>query len=109
MSENNNDFVITGILNEDGTELVYPANPLQEKWDNLYPPIRNGEPCGPILGYFKDGRPMMNYGCVLCCEEKCQHSSSWKCPEEDKEIYKQYMKECDEYFYAHNTHFSGIL
>lgn len=94
---------ITKIINEDGSKMDdYPKNPLKEKWDKLYPPMRYGEPCSIILGYYEDGKPIMNYSCVLCYEEKCPHSNGWKVPEEDKEEYEKYQKQIDEYHKIHN-------
>ena len=93
------------LMNEDGTEFNPPKNPLEEKWDRLYPPMRYGEPCGPVLGYYEDGRPIMNYSCVLCHEEKCPISDSWKVPEEDREVYEAWRKEYSEYYHKHNPDF----
>ena len=90
------------VKNEDGSKFEPPKNPLIEKWDRLYPPMKHGEPCGIVLGYFEDGRPIMNYSCVLCNEEKCRYSSCWKVPEEDKAIYDSWQKECKEYMLKHN-------
>lgn len=100
---------ITGLLNEDGTEFNPPKNPLEEKWNQMYPPMKHGEPCDPVLGYFNDGRPIMNYGCVLCHEEKCPNSDYWKVPEEDQEIYDAWEKECREYFNKHNPNFANNM
>ena len=95
--------IIKEIINEDGSSMKdFPENPLKEKWDRLYPPMRHGKPCGPYLGKFDDGRPIMNYTCVICHEEKCQHSDNWKVPEEDKEEYEEYLKRVDEYNRTHN-------
>ena len=91
------------ILNDDGTELNYPKNPLEEKWDKLYPPTKNGEHCEPVLGYLEDGRPIMNYSCVLCREEKCRYSNNWKVPKEDEEVWNEYLEKCKEYYNMHNT------
>lgn len=93
------------LINEDGTEFNPPMNPLDEKWDKLYPPMRYGEPCGPVLGHFEDGRPIMNFSCVLCHNEKCRHSDDWKVPEEDREEYEAWRKEYDEYIDKHNPNF----
>lgn len=92
------------IVNEDGTDtnFEYPENPLKDKWDKLYPPTRDGKPCGPVLGYKEDGLPIMNYTCVLCHEEKCQHSSYWKVPEEDREEWEKYRQAVLEYHKIHN-------
>ena len=102
MSEERKPF-ITEIINEDGSKMDdFPKNPLKEKWDKLYPPTRNGKPCSPYLGKYDDGRPIMNYTCVICHEKKCQHSDDWEIPEEDKEEYEKYQKQVDEYNKIHN-------
>ena len=90
------------IGNEDGTPFEPPENPLNEKWNKLYPPTRYGEPCGPVLGYTNDGKPIANYSCILCHEDKCPYSEYWKVPEEDKEVYEKWTKECNEYYKLHN-------
>ena len=89
------------IVNEDGTPFDPPENPLKEKWEKLYPPTRYGQPCGIILGYTSDGKPIANYSCILCHEEKCPHSEYWKVPDEDKEVYEEYQRQVENY---HRTH-----
>lgn len=78
------------ILNEDGTEYNPPVNPLTEKWTRLYPPI-------PMPQYSQvcDG-----YSCMYC--DRCPQGDQWKCPEEDIEIWTQYVKEYGEYMREHN-------
>lgn len=99
----NNEYAFVEIINEDGSKMNdRPKNPLKEKWDKLYPPTRNGKPCKTILGYYDNGRHIMNYTCVLCYEEKCQYSNNWKVPEEDREEYEKYSKQVDEYNKIHN-------
>lgn len=93
---------VTKLLNEDGTEFNPPVNPLREKWDRLYPPMKNCEPCDIVLGYQENGTPYMNYGCVLCYEEKCPYSEGWKVPEEDLDTYELWQKEVYEYHKIHN-------
>ena len=100
MSEYNT-LTIT-IVNEDGTPCELPENPLEEKWKKLYPPTKNGKPCSDILGYTDDNRPIANYSCILCHEDKCPHSNYWEVPEEDKEIYEEYRKQVNEYNRLHN-------
>lgn len=92
------------IVNEDGTDIdfEYPQTDLYDKWDKLYPPMRYGEPCSTILGYQENGAPIMNYGCVLCHNEKCRHSSYWKVPEEDKEEWDKYREAVYQYDLKHN-------
>jgi hypothetical protein len=68
---------------------------------SVYPPIRNGKPCSPILSRYNDGSTIMNYTCVLCNESLCLYSASWQIPEEDKEVWKQYQKEIAEYNEKH--------
>ena len=92
------------IVNEDGTELLdgRPENTLTAKWDKKYPPTRNEKPCSPILGHYEDGRPIMNYTCVLCHEDRCRHSNNWKIPAEDLEEWKEYKRADHEYDRIHN-------
>ena len=99
------------IVNEDGTDIdfEYPQTELYEKWDKLYPPTKYGKPCGPVLGTQSNGAPIMNYGCVLCHEEKCRHSSYWKVPEEDKVAWEQYKKAIREYDRVHNPSIANKL
>ena len=44
----------------------------------------------------------MNYGCVLCHNNKCRHSRYWEVPEEDKEEWEKYLQEIKEYNRKHN-------
>lgn len=94
-------WIITDVLNEDGTVMCYPKNPLEEKWDKLYPPVRNWRPCYTKLPTIGDETPLMNYSCVLC-DEKCRHNGTWDIPEEDKEVYAEYVKKVLEYDEIHN-------
>lgn len=92
------------IVMEDGTPLEsVPRNPLIDKWkkeghtkDSL------GNECSDILGYYKDGRPIVNYNCVLCSSSECYLSDAWKVPEEDKETYEKWQKEVKEFHKLHN-------
>lgn len=76
--------MITTLLNEDGTSLNPPINPLEEKWNKLYPP------CSDVY----------KYKCMYCSD--CYRGKYWKYPEEDKEIYEQHLKECRQYLQQHN-------
>lgn len=80
--------------NEDGTVYNPPVNPLKEKWEKLYPPT-------PMPQYSQvcDG-----YSCMWC--GRCPQGDNWKCPEEDKEVYEQYLKERREYTELHNPRLS---
>lgn len=75
--------MIETILNEDGSVFAPPKNPLVEKWDSLYPPCEHE-----------------GYNCMFCRD--CRFGDYWKCPEEDREVYEQWAKEYNEYFFAHN-------
>lgn len=90
---------ISTILNEDGTEsTTYPKNPLIEKWDAT-PPLRHGHPCSP---YLDKEKKWMNYTCVICHNENCRFSDDFVVPDEDKEVYEKWRRECDEYDKIHN-------
>lgn len=63
----------------------FPINPLQEKWDKLYPPT-------PMPEYSQvcDG-----YSCMWCY--RCPRGDNWKVPEEDLKIWNQYQQALMEY------------
>ena len=91
------------LVNNDGTSMDdFPENPLKEKWDKLIP-VKDGVQCSPILGKSETGSPIMNYGCVLCHDKTCHHSDSFIVPEEDKEIYDEYQRQCSEYNKLHGN------
>ena len=77
------------LINEDGTLLEPPVNPLQEKWDQAVPN------CG------------INYKCMYCDNKQCYHSADWECPEEDKEVYEQHKEELSQYIQQHNPEFTS--
>lgn len=99
------------IVNEDGTDVdfEYPKTDLYDKWDRLYPPTRYGKPCSTVLGYMEDGAPIMNYGCVLCHNEKCRHSDSWVVPEEDRDAWEASKQAIREYDKMHNPTSAKLL
>lgn len=84
------------IVNEDGTKLNPPKNPLAEKWARLYPPI-------PMPQYSQvcDG-----YSCMFC--GRCPRGECWRVPEEDKTIWDNYQKELLDYYQAHNPSFLDV-
>lgn len=86
------------VVNEDGTPLGFehPENPLKEKWDRLYPPT-------PMPQYSQvcDG-----YSCMWC--GRCPSGSNWKVPEEDKEVWEQYLEQCKEYDRIHNPNWFKV-
>lgn len=91
------------IVNEDGTSIEdFPKNPLKDRWEKQYQLDKFGRPCSPIAGYQEDGRPYMNYGCVLCCSTQCHHSDCFIIPEEDKQVYEEYKNQIKEYNRIHN-------
>ena len=87
------------IVNEDGTPLDFerPKNPLEEKWERLYPPT-------PMPQYSQvcDG-----YSCMWC--GRCPRGDNWKVPEEDKEIWEDYRRQCREYNRIHNPRLYKML
>ena len=87
------------IVNEDGTPLDFerPKNPLEKKWKRLYPPT-------PIPQYSQvcDG-----YSCMWC--GRCPRGDNWKVPEEDKEIWEDYRRQCREYNRIHNPRLYEML
>lgn len=87
------------IVNEDGTPLDFerPKNPLAEKWKRLYPPT-------PMPQYSQvcDG-----YSCMWC--GRCPRGDNWKVPEEDKEIWEDYRRQCREYDRIHNPILYALL
>ena len=87
------------IVNEDGTPLDFerPKNPLEEKWERLYPPT-------PMPQYSQvcDG-----YSCMWC--GRCPRGDDWKVPEEDKEVWEEYRKQCREYDRIHNPRLYALL
>ena len=87
------------IVNEDGTPLDFerPKNPLEEKWERLYPPT-------PMPQYSQvcDG-----YSCMWC--GRCPRGDNWKVPEEDKEVWEEYQKQCREYDRIHNPILYALL
>lgn len=82
--------MIEEILNEDGTPYNPPKNPLVEKWSKLYPP----KPM-PQYSQVCDG-----YSCMYC--DRCPEGGDWKVPEEDKEVWEQFIKQKREYDRVHN-------
>ena len=107
------DYTIDGvggsIKNEDETLYEPPENPLWEKWLREYPPMRNGRPCGPVCGYYDDGRPIPNYTCVICHEDKCPYCDDWEVPEEDREEYEKWLDDSSVYFKKHNPNYMNFI
>lgn len=89
--------IIKSIVNEDGTMFDPPKNPLKEKWDKLYPPT-------PMPQYSQvcDG-----YSCMHC--GRCPNGELWKCPAEDKEVFKAYQSSVRDYIFAHNFQLRGAI
>lgn len=74
MSRMSSKFIVTDTEN-------IPINPLQEKWDKLYPPIPK-----PEYSQVCDG-----YSCMWC--GRCPRGEYWVVPEEDRNIYEAYKQE----------------
>lgn len=83
------------IINGDGTLMDLPKNPLKEKWDRLYPP----KPM-PQFSQVCDG-----YSCMWC--GRCPHGVHWEVPEEDKEVWDEYMQKVHEYNVLHGNLIKG--
>lgn len=92
------------IIMEDGTSLEdMPKNPLIDKWiKEGHTKDIFGNDCSDILGYYDDGRPIINYSCVLCGSNNCYLSNFWKIPEEDKEAYKKWKDKVREFYKQHS-------
>ncbi len=92
------------IVMEDGTPLTdVPKNPLIDKWKaDGCTKDSYGRDCSSVLGYYEDGRPIMNYNCVLCHSSNCYLSDDWKIPEEDKETFEKWQSEVTEFYKAHS-------
>lgn len=65
---------------------VLPANPLKEKWDELYPPTprpEKGEMCDSI-------------SCLWC--GRCPRGGTWKVPGEDACVWDSYLKKLNNFY-----------
>ena len=82
--------MIEKILNEDGTEYCPPPNPLEEKWEKLYPACGSGA----------------TYKCIYC--GKCPYGEYWKVPEEDRDAYNAYRKTVHQYHLDHGNVFNDM-
>ena len=82
--------MIEVILNEDGTVYDPPKNPLEEKWNKLYPPT-------PMPQY---SQVCDDYSCMWC--GRCPDGDHWKVPEEDREVWDEYQRQRLEYDKIHN-------
>jgi len=73
------------VLFKDGTLVNPPLNPLQEKWNKLYPS------CATQIDDY--------YRCMWC--DKCPNGEHWKCPDEDTAAYQVWRFEIDQYYEVH--------
>lgn len=91
------EYLVDEIFNEDGTSFNPPENPLKDKWAKLYPPT-------PMPQYSQvcDG-----YSCMWC--GRCPRGEYWKIPEEDREVYKAYVDEYNQYIIDHNPEIKLII
>lgn len=92
------------IVMEDGVSLEdAPKNPLIDKWKAKgYIKDECGKDCSDVLGHYEDGRPIMNYNCVLCHSPNCYLSDDWVVPEEDKEEFKKWQQAVTDFYKAHS-------
>lgn len=67
-----------------------PKNPLEEKWNRLYPQIPK-----PEYSQVCDG-----YSCMWC--GRCPKGEYFKIPEEDLELWNNYQKQLDNYLQSHS-------
>lgn len=80
------------LINEDGTNLDYPLNPLEEKWKKIYPSCLDTQ--------YDD------YKCMECF--KCPFGGEWKVPNEDLDIWNEYQIQIDKYDKIHNPSLYNI-
>ena len=86
------------IINEDGTTMEdFPINPLEDKWNKIFPEIPK-----PEYSQVCDG-----YSCMWC--GRCPKGEGWKVPEEDKKSYKDYMMEVFKYHSIHNPRLYNLI
>lgn len=99
------------IVCEDGTPISEaPVNPLIEQWKQEgYTKKLNGDECHDILGYYEDGRPIMNYTCVYCNSPYCYLSRGWKIPDKDKDVYEKWKEDSKEFDRLHNPELFASL
>lgn len=92
------------LVNNDGTSMDdIPQNPLEDKWRQNNMINWRGNRCNDVLGYYEDGRPIVNYSCVLCKSSNCYLSDFFHVPEEDKEIYEKYKEDLKQYHKLHGN------
>lgn len=79
-------------INEDGTGVYIPKNPLEEKWKKEYPMMCN---CKKV-----NEDESIHYACASCGD--CPKGSYFKVSKEEMEIYRKYLEDCVKYFSDHN-------
>ena len=96
------------VLMEDTVSLEdIQKNPLIDKWKaEGYTKDEYGKECSAVLGHQEDGRPIMNYNCVLCHSSNCYLSDYWVVPEEDKEAFEKWQKSVSDF---HKTHSAELF
>ena len=77
-------IAVDKIINEDGTDYNPPKNPLEEKWERLYP-----------------GCKASGYKCMYCGD--CPHGEYWTVPNEDRDIYDAYLETIKQYNIKHGN------
>lgn len=77
-------IVVDKIINEDGTDYDPPKNPLDEKWQRLYP-----------------GCEATGYKCMYCGD--CPHGEYWQVPDEDRDVYYEYLETVKQYNIKHGN------
>jgi len=80
------------VKNEDGTGVILPKNPLEEKWKNEYPMMSNCEKLNKDESIY--------YSCATCSD--CPKGAYFKVPKEDLKLYREYLENCINYLRSHN-------
>ena len=84
------------VINEDGTDVNIPKNPLEEKWKKEYPMMGNCEKL--------DKEEVIGYACTSCRD--CPKGSYFKVSKEELALYRKYLEDCIKYFNEHNPSMS---
>lgn len=80
------------VINEDGTGVNMPKNPLKEKWKEEYPMMSN---CS------KPNMDGNSYNACATCSD-CPKGFYFKVSKEDLAIYRKYLEDCVNYLREHN-------
>lgn len=76
-----------------------PINPLEEKWLKEYPLVKSCEKIKDV--------DAINNPCSSC--SKCPRGMDFKVSKEDLKMFRQYLKDCKNYFAFHNVNNRKVL